>query len=58
MRAALAASLLAFLLAACTAEQVAQSAFNGGKGACRLNPNQCTVHPDDPWRTTQPSGLR
>jgi hypothetical protein len=50
--------VLALSLAACTAEQVAQSAFNGGKSACRLNPNQCTVHLDDQWRAAQPSGLR
>ncbi len=46
MRVMLVPILLCLLLAACTTDEVAHSAYAGAKTACRLNPAQCTINPD------------
>lgn len=38
--------LVCLSVAGCTTEEVTGAAFASAKSACRLNPAQCTVHPD------------
>jgi hypothetical protein len=46
MRAVLVPVLLALLVAACTTDELARSAYNGAKDTCRLHPGWCSVNPE------------